>query len=624
MAEPWFFDVLPCRPAPEPDECLSGYVLRLAAANGIRDLWAFMGDLFPAWKKTNQIPLVRWEYPLDAWGQLPVRTQLGAEALDRLTVLAWVAKFRTPPALVHPLHNGPGKFLYGVIASHARVCPLCLQRAPYVRLLWRLSPIQVCLDHGCRLQAHCHVCQMPLHVIGTNHRHLRCGACQADWRSFPVAPATDELLADQARRQADVRFLLDPTVTLVDRPADDPTGARSISVAVGRKFRALRTTAGRSVAMLAHQLCVADGTLSDLELGRQAPLPLYLAYLEALECSWPEFAALSVSPEVEAAWSTPPHLALRQCPNGACPNHQLPPTTRVHILRDLPAQCRVRLRCTTCGRDFTRSYAGALVRRIRSVAEPPSDPARLLKSAQERHQVVRWGKEGRPNCWIARQLGWQPQTIRRYWRALRIEAEVHRAQAKRRVGDQQRRREALRARIDALLPTLLQEERILALRDVARSLGYNGEYLQSFPELINYVRGMLGPHNVHEQERRAAAAAARVQDLCAALPHSSAGVTLKGVLEQLDLNWKYFRDTYPELAVQVQQAVRAHQRQARAARVEHELAQIDAAAGQLVMLGQRVSHQALLAAAGVPRSRRDEPRIQQRLQQWVGGSARDH
>ncbi len=353
-------------------------------------------------------------------------------------------------------------------------------------------------------------------------------------------------------------------------------------------------------------------------------LPLYLAYLEALECSWPEFAALSVSPEAQAALTTPPHLALRQCPNGTCPNHQLPPTTQVHILRDLPAQCRVRLRCTTCGRDFTRSYDGALVRKVCRVVEPPSDPARLLKSAQERDQVVQWGKEGRPNRWIAGQLGWEPTTIRRYWRALGIEAEVHRAQAARRAREQQHRREALRARIDALLPTLLQEERTLALCDVARGLGYNGEYLQSFPELASYVRGLLEPHNVHEQERRAAAVAARVRDLCAALPHSREGVTLKGVLKQLGLNWKYFRDRYPDLSAQVQQAVQEHQRQARAARLEHELARIDVAAGQLVMLGQGVSHKALLAAAGVPRSRRDEPRIQQRLQQWVGGSARDH
>lgn len=624
MAEAWFFDVLPCRPAPEPDECLSSYVLRLAEANGHRNLWTFMGDLFPAWTKTNQIPLVRWEYPLDAWGHLPVRTQLAADALDRLTVRAWVAKFRTPPAMVHPLGNGPGNFLRGLITAHAQVCPRCLQRAPYVRLLWRATSTEVCLEHGCRLQTQCYHCQAPLRVIGTGEQHLRCARCQADWRSFPIEPAADDLLAHQTRRQAGVRFLLDPAVTLVELSADDPTNERSISTAVGLKFRHLRTTAGWSVATLAQRLGVADGTLSALELGRQVPLPLYLANLEALECSWRDFAALSVSPETQEAFSTPPHLALRQCPNVSCPNHQLPPTTQVHILCDLPDQRRVRLRCSTCGGSFTRSYDGHLMRNVRHMPEPASDPARLLKSAQDRQRVVQWGKQGKPNRWIARRLGWGERTIRRHWSALGIEAEVHRAQAARRAHERQRRGEVLRARIDALLPTLLQQERELALCDVARGLGYNAEYFQSFPDLSRSVRGVLQSHNVHEQERRSAVVATRVRELCATLPHSPEVVTLRRFLEQLGLSWKYFRDTYPDLAMEVQQAVQEHQRHARVARIEHELAQIDAAAEHLVTLGERVSHKVLLAAAGVCRSRRAEPRIQQRLQQWVGGSARDH
>jgi hypothetical protein len=39
MEAPWYFEVLPCRPRPYADECLSGYLVRLAAANRIRSLW---------------------------------------------------------------------------------------------------------------------------------------------------------------------------------------------------------------------------------------------------------------------------------------------------------------------------------------------------------------------------------------------------------------------------------------------------------------------------------------------------------------------------------------------------------------------------------------------------------
>jgi len=189
MAESWFFEVLPCRPAPYEDECLSSYVPRLASANGIRDLWSLVSDLFPRWDGTHQIGLLRWEYPLDQWGTLSVRSQLPVAVLDRLTVLAWVEKFRTPPSLVHPLRNGPGNFLRGAIAAQAQICPFCLQLAPYVRLLWRVRTVRVCLAHGCYLQAHCHDCQAPLRVIGDDHQHLRCGQCQADWRGLPITPA---------------------------------------------------------------------------------------------------------------------------------------------------------------------------------------------------------------------------------------------------------------------------------------------------------------------------------------------------------------------------------------------------------------------------------------------------
>jgi hypothetical protein len=144
MAESWFFEVLPCRPPPYGDECLSSYVPRLASANGICDLWSLVSDLFPRWDGTHQIGMLRWEYPLDQWGALPVRSQLPVAVLNRLTVLAWVEKFRTPP-LVYSLRNGPGNFLHGAIAAQAQMCPFCLQAAPYVRLLWRVRASQVCL-----------------------------------------------------------------------------------------------------------------------------------------------------------------------------------------------------------------------------------------------------------------------------------------------------------------------------------------------------------------------------------------------------------------------------------------------------------------------------------------------
>ena len=65
MAETWFFKVLVQRPQPFPNECMSGYLLRLAQVNGFAIFWDLASDLFPTRKAPQQIGLLRWEYPLE-------------------------------------------------------------------------------------------------------------------------------------------------------------------------------------------------------------------------------------------------------------------------------------------------------------------------------------------------------------------------------------------------------------------------------------------------------------------------------------------------------------------------------------------------------------------------------
>ncbi len=75
MPEPWVFEVWPAHPAPDPGECLTSYLLRLAEANGGVRVWELIQDVFPAWTHPQQLRLLRWEYPVDNWGRLPLRAQ---------------------------------------------------------------------------------------------------------------------------------------------------------------------------------------------------------------------------------------------------------------------------------------------------------------------------------------------------------------------------------------------------------------------------------------------------------------------------------------------------------------------------------------------------------------------
>jgi DNA-binding transcriptional regulator YiaG len=306
--EPWFFDVLPCHPSPYPGECLSGYLLRLAEVNGCASLWSLVRDLFPTFQDPDQLKLLSWEYPLEDWGRLPLRTQLPRAVLKRLTVEPWVEKFRPPPPLTRPSHLSPANYLRGVVNPRLQVCPLCLQEQPYVRLMWRLAPVQVCLHHRCLLQSQCQRCGSPLTVLSSPQRHLHCAVCDADLRTLPVVQTSMEMLEAHQRQQAELQFLLDPDMTLVEEPlADRPK-------AIGLKFRFVRERAGLTLSDVAERLGISDRVITELEFAERVPLAFCLRYLEVLSWSWPEFAALEVPLEFIRRREELPLLSLRFCP----------------------------------------------------------------------------------------------------------------------------------------------------------------------------------------------------------------------------------------------------------------------------------------------------------------------
>lgn len=592
MAESWFFEVYPYRPAPYPGECLSGYLLRLAEVNGF-SFWDLAADLFPVFDCTIRISRLRWEYPVSDWGRIPLRTQLPVAALRALTVLPWVEKFRSPPIVTPPSNLSPGHFLRGVVHSHLQVCPLCLQEQPYLRLMWRLAPVYACVTHGCLLQAQCHRCGMRLAVVGVRQRHLRCAACGVDLRTSPVVPASPALLATQRRRQAGFQFLLDPERRLVQEPVDD------LPKATGLKFRYLRLQTGRSVTAMASLVGVRDGTITRLELGQQVPLRLYLTYLETLERSWPEFAAQDVPRSFVEYLGEPPHLHLRLCPTPGCPNHQPPPGMGVTMSGDLPDRRRARFRCSACGQNFTRTYEGELAVRPRGTTPRPRDLSRSRKSAEEVTQLVEMGLQGMSNRQIARRLGWTEQTVRCYWPSLGIEEEIHRAQTQRRAQELQERHATLRAQVEMALQSLLSQDDEITLERVAQAMGGAVRSVSNYPELVERVREAGQVHNAQVRKRRYEALVAQVQQIIEEARQGSGPLTVREIIQRTNLTYTGLHDAHPELHTMVRDAVNEHQTRMRIARAETRCALINAAAARLVAQGSRLTQVAILREAGL-------------------------
>lgn len=618
MPEPWVFEVLPDHPHPAPGECLSSYLIRLAAANGGISVWELVRDLFPEWTAPQQLRLLRWEYPLDDWGRLPLRTSRSSLTLDRLTVVPWLEKFRSLPRVTRHGYGSPAPLLRGIVHPTLQVCPPCLQTAPFVRLLWRLTPVQVCLDHGCLLQGHCHECGMPLTVIGPTQRLVSCTYCDADLRDLPMVAAPEPLMVAQRRRQEDLQFLLDPSATLLTPQARDALGP-TLPRAIGRTFRYLRQQTGQSLGTMAQHLVVAVDTIADLERGnRPAAMPLYLAYLDACSLSWRDFAALQVPPAFVCQLQEPSYLALRRCPTPACINHQAP-SPRVIVLADHPDRAIVRFRCTACHRTFTRRPDGTLVTKPRRPVLQPGEPPPVVKSAEEIDRLTALGLQGLTNRTIARALGWGEKTVRMYWIALDLEEQVHTAQAHRRREAVIKRRAVLRARVETIVEALCATNEEITLRRVSRMVGNHVDYVATDPDIAAYVRTVAQPHNARVRQQRDATLDARLTTALEEARGRAEPIIMHQIARQLGLTTQRLLTAYPALHQRLRQAAVGDHTARQVAQRAHRLAQINAAAARLVEQDIPLTYTGLLTTAGVDRYYGfHDPLIHELLEQWVG------
>jgi transcriptional regulator with XRE-family HTH domain len=619
MAEPWFFEVLPDRPAPFPDECMSGYLLRLAQVNGFSSYWDFVSDLFPAWKKPQQIRMLHWEYPLEQWGRVPLRTQLPVAALNRLTVTAWVEKFRSPPDRSHSRYLSPGHFLKGVVRPELRVCSPCLQEKSYVRLVWRLAPVSVCVEHDCWLQHCCSRCGAELAAAEPGSQYLRCSVCGWDLRQLPLVPASQAALEQQRQLLPSLYFLLNPYTTLVQGVDDLALNEHgTFAQRIGLKFHYLRSQLECSIQDFARKLGVPHGLLSALEAGGQVPFPLYLTYLDALSQSWPALAALQVPADFIARIQVPRHLPLRRCPDPACASHlpQTPP--RVVMLADLPERQAARFRCTDCGRRFTRAYDGALLTRPRRASIHPGDPPTVPKPVEEVALLTTWGLQGEDNRQIANRLGWGEKTVRMYWIALNLETQVHQAQQRRREKEKQERLADLKARLEQVLQPLLNQEEAISLRQLGRAMSYNSDFLHSYPALTAWAQALIQPHNDRVRQKQKETVTGQVLQALDALKESNRLVKAEEIAQNAGLHYAQLREDFPGLLPVIHQALSEHRAQFLELQRKDQLEQIDAAVSRLVAKGARLNFRVILQEAGLSVHGSKIPAIRDALTRWMG------
>lgn len=618
MSEDWFFELLPLHPDPYPGECLSGYLLRLADLNGYGIFWDMVGDLFPIWDAPQQIHKLKWEYPMKDWGRIPLRTGLTPAELTRLTVASWVGKFRILPDLNHSIYLSPGHFIKSLVNPVLRVCPLCLQAQPYLRLIWRLLPVTVCLEHGCFLQDRCSACGAMLTPVSQDHRHLCCPTCGADLRSLSTTMASQDILDVQRHRQDDFCFLLDPTTAITKGGG---SGCGDPSYALGLKFRYLRDQAGISAKSMAQKAGLTVGTITSIEQGVLVPLRHYLVYLETLHLSWKEFAILEVPNEFVQAMQTPRHMRLRLCPNPKCSNHHPPSDTSVQLLRDIPEQRIARFHCTTCGRRFTISYDGNLRIKAHHPRLRAGEPHILVKSQNEIASLIEMGMRGDCNQKIAQSLGWGVCTVRVYWIALGLEEQVHRTQSNKRSQEKLERYMTLRSKIQAALDSLLTQNREVTLQQVSQALGKKGTYWHMCCGETGFVRELIRQHNVRVRQQKDEVVFTQIARGIESLQTTNRIVKVEEIAKQAGISYIQLRDHYPELRLKIHEAIQEHRTRLKQIQLRNQIKQIDIAATQLTAKGRHLNYQIILQEAGLSRYAYHSASIRDALAQWVSNFA---
>jgi ribosome-binding protein aMBF1 (putative translation factor) len=613
----WVFEVLPNRLSPYPGECVSGYLVRLAEANGFTVFWDFASDLFPRWHTTQQYPLLRWEYPIDDWGRIPLRAQISLAQLRAMSVAPWLEKFHPPVILRRPGILSPGHWLGGAVRPNLKICPHCLGTQPYIRLLWRLMPVQVCLEHRCLLQGECSECGHTLRIMSTAQRHLRCADCGIDLRRLPTMSAPEESLPGQARRQADLQFLLRPDVSLVKLPSGGEVLPADLPKAVGLKLRYVREQAGLSASDVARQVKTVPTMIGMIEAGKQTPLATYLSYLDVLAMSWSAFAEVEVPSDFRLR-ETPEHLSLRICPNSECPNHQ-GPSEHVRIRLDMPTLQKVWFQCRTCGRSFARSYDGQLSTRPEKSPVRRSHSRELHKPHDELTRLVKLGKQGLSDKRIAHELGWSVTAVRRHWIVLGMEEEIRQTQGERYQRNNQKQVAALRARVEQVLQALIQQDEEITLECVSRILHCSHDRLLKCPGLVQHIRTMGQTHNPQVRQRREEALSTQLQCALADLKQPGHSLRIAAVTGRVGIAPGLLANTHPAVYATVRDAVNKYNAKLKLERRQKECAQIDEAAARMVAQGIRLTYYGILREAGVSKNRMEaDPVIRERLEHWIG------
>ncbi len=261
--------MLPLHPQPQRLESLSGYILRLAEANGLKSVneLALLSGLRRGWKDPDYSSILT--------GRLAWIAGCLSDHLQDMTFYHLARHFACSPFSFERMST----FFQGSLAASLRYCPACLAEQPYYRLSFRFLALAGCDIHGCSLLSECGHCGTSLPLLPRRPRIACCMTCQGDLRTCPLSPLPQQAGVYLESCTRDLELLLMPAEL-----APEITSA----LLQGSGFLLLRLRRHMSLAEATHLMGKDEQVMREIEEGnwsRKATLTDYWRYTEILGCS---------------------------------------------------------------------------------------------------------------------------------------------------------------------------------------------------------------------------------------------------------------------------------------------------------------------------------------------------
>lgn len=257
-------------------EAVTGLVTEIANRHHVRadrlvELLGETAALRCASEARRRLRSLHLETFLNGSGSTAARFVAGVEELTGLSGLA--SHTMLPWARTLPTH--------GLIRPSAAWCPICLAghreaaSRPYLRLLWQLQPVQVCVDHRCLLSDVCPECarRVPSFPAACLAGHCpRCGRRLADGPVQHPARQEESWLSWAAEESGSLLRITSP-----DHPAVQVgASAHGLQVAIDQ-------VADGRLVVFAERLGLGRGKVSEWRAGLVVPaLPALLRLCYAL------------------------------------------------------------------------------------------------------------------------------------------------------------------------------------------------------------------------------------------------------------------------------------------------------------------------------------------------------